>query len=269
MKKALGGFAGSVLRDALRTPPRFSRSGPGRKAPWVQSNAGLFAEAGGKRPSGKARESAWNRASRGSARWAGSNLRRRHSCRRRIELRDERCPGRSGRGEAPPRATADGERRRRRPRSPQERRSLTREHPGFDSRRTVRREAATYPEDGARAKARAKSSQDRTRRCRGVRRRRAIPSVTGFVPSEVVLAGRVGCRDRRAACGRRRPGATSSRKRIGLGGPQRAFERAPKTGPGRQSPGIGSRSPVTSGVSSDRGGSRRRKASWFVEARGS
>lgn len=145
MKNALGGFAGNVLRDALRTPPRFSRSGPGRKAPRVQPNAGLFAEAGGKRPSGKARESAWNRASRGSARWAGSNSRRRHSCRRRVELRDERCPGRSGRGEAPPRATADGERRRRRPRSPQKCRSLTREHPGFDSRRTVRRAGRDVP----------------------------------------------------------------------------------------------------------------------------
>jgi hypothetical protein len=88
----------------------------------------------------------------------------------------------------------------------------------------------------------------------------------GFVTSAVVLAGRVGCRDRRAARGRQRPEVKSLRKRFGLAPPPRRGERAPKTGPGRPSPGIGSRSPVTSGV---RARSRRLSSREGVLVRGS
>lgn len=85
--------------------------------------------------------------------------------------------------------------------------------------------------------------------------------------SALVLVGRVGCRDRRAACGRERPEAMSCRKRFGLVLPRgRTKERRKPDRDGKVSgSGVGLRR--RRALAPDRGGPRRGKASWFVKAR--
>lgn len=207
---------GRLSRDAPERPPRFSS-----KRTRTEGTSGAAERRplrGGMREAAL-RESARERVEPGFARERGPGrfeTRRRHSSRRRIG-HATRCPERSGRGEAPPRATADGDRRRRRFRSPPT--------PAPDPRATRLRSPARatargdVPGGSARAKARANPRKIAPRVAAAVRRRRASLPATGFVPSAVVLAGRVGCRDRRAAYGRKRPGAMSSRKRSGLEGP--------------------------------------------------